>query len=415
MLRIILGILKLIGILLAVMLIMIIGISLAVLLAPVRYQGQVKKTSDETRAEVNASWLLHFVSIRFSFDAFGKKRDLSIRICGVRLNTLLNGIKKISGILRKITPVRKRVQGHDTENPDNSIHNDVNEDIYSNISNTESDTECNIKEEDADSERPDAEPDAGSSGGVDSRDPADEPPDAVRAEEEPEQYAENKEKEEDTENTENTENEENIENEEDIENEENIENEEDTENAEDVKNTEQKKRVFTGIRHTVSELPEKLRNLWYLIRSICDKIREIAASALQGLQQLQRKIREIQNRISGYLDILEKYEAKEALMDIWHEVTDLLKHYMPRKINGCLRFGTEDPALTGKLTGLLYMILPVKAADFRIEPEFTESVLETEIILYGKIRACHILVLAWRLFRNDRVMRLIKKIRTLRS
>lgn len=99
------------------------------------------------------------------------------------------------------------------------------------------------------------------------------------------------------------------------------------------------------------------------------------------------------------------------LGDGWALLYSLLRHYAPRRITGHLRFGTGDPSSTGKLTGLLYMLLPVRANRFLIQPEFTEAVFETEFAASGRIRACHFAGMAWKLFRDKRLRRVIRAVR----
>ena len=88
----------------------------------------------------------------------------------------------------------------------------------------------------------------------------------------------------------------------------------------------------------------------------------------------------------------------------------LLRHYRPREISGRLHFGTGDPAVTGQLTGLIYLLLPARA-QLSVEPEFTEAVFEADLEFSGHIRAVHAARTAYHLFRNKRLKRLIKRLR----
>ena len=61
------------------------------------------------------------------------------------------------------------------------------------------------------------------------------------------------------------------------------------------------------------------------------------------------------------MELFRRYEIKENLRTLYGYLRDLWKHYCPRRISGYLHFGTGDPALTGQLTGIIYLVLPAQA------------------------------------------------------
>ena len=84
-LHIILGIIKVVGILLLILLgIFLLGI-LAILFCPVTYRAQGSRDADSYEGHVQIAWLFRFVSFIFSF---GSKTEgsFSIRVLGIPLN-----------------------------------------------------------------------------------------------------------------------------------------------------------------------------------------------------------------------------------------------------------------------------------------------------------------------------------------
>lgn len=84
-LHIILGIIKVVGILLLILLgIFLLGI-LAILFCPVTYRAQGSRDADSYEGHVQIAWLFRFVSFIFSF---GSKTESSFSICilGIPLN-----------------------------------------------------------------------------------------------------------------------------------------------------------------------------------------------------------------------------------------------------------------------------------------------------------------------------------------
>ena len=95
-LHIILGIIKVVGILLLILLgIFLLGI-LAILFCPVTYRAQGSRDADSYEGHVQIAWLFRFVSFIFSF---GSKTESSFSICilGIPLNrNRKKGNKKVS-------------------------------------------------------------------------------------------------------------------------------------------------------------------------------------------------------------------------------------------------------------------------------------------------------------------------------
>ncbi|MCD7736924.1 MAG: DUF2953 domain-containing protein, partial [Lachnospiraceae bacterium] len=106
------------------------------------------------------------------------------------------------------------------------------------------------------------------------------------------------------------------------------------------------------------------------------------------------------------------YDVCETAKEAWAELRALLRHYRVRRGTGYFRFGTGDPALTGELAGLLYLILPTSCGELSIEPQFTDSMLETEMELYGHIRLLHLVKAALWAFRNKKLRRLVRALQS---
>lgn len=165
---------------------------------------------------------------------------------------------------------------------------------------------------------------------------------------------------------------------------------------------------------------EKFRRLLYKIRTFCDTIKSRAEAirmigkrlkkTAENLYQKLQRAADIPERIGLLLDFVEDYRIKELLSEVSTELSGLWKHYRPRCMKGYLRFGTGDPAQTGELTGILYLLLPA-SSDLQVEPDFSEAMLQTELELSGHIRICHLALLAWRMFRNRDLRRLLARIR----
>ncbi len=142
----------------------------------------------------------------------------------------------------------------------------------------------------------------------------------------------------------------------------------------------------------------------FLLRRICDRIASVFRKVPALLTALWEKPQKL-------LELAEKLEARAVLGDVLEYLNYLLRHYKPRRIEGRLKLGTADPALSARLTGLVYLLLPARADRFTIDTEFSETVFEIDMICSGHIRACHAARILWRGFRNKKLRRLIRYLR----
>ena len=419
MLHIILGILKVIGIILAAVILLLLGIALAVLFVPVRYKGSITKTSDQMAAQIRVTWLLRMISVVFAYDHGQKKKVLEIRIFGVSFESIRKFIKKLAG--RKERRRRKkelRMKEKEQRAQEKELQM-LEKEQYSleNVSESETASESESKPEtefDSENEiKPEIELDS---------------EDELKSEIELDSENETKT---------DTDFESELIDGSDIAPEQELDYgleqdfEQKTESAEDPGSKSESSKphkkfslseklqslkckllsVWDTVKNTVQKIIQTIKKIWNSIRSVGLMIFQIP----EKISQLLTKLAQIPEKISDFQKLLEKYEVKEVLQDVWKEVMHLLRCYGPRRITGYLKFGTVDPAKTGQLLGIMYILLPARADKFSLEPDFTEAVFETDMHIKGHIRVNHAVAVAWRLFRNKKLMRAIKGLRKERS
>ena len=73
-------------------------------------------------------------------------------------------------------------------------------------------------------------------------------------------------------------------------------------------------------------------------------------------------------------------------------VIKIVKHILPRKLRGSIRFGTGDPCSTGKILGAAAMMYPIYGGHLSVEPVFEEKALEFDLYLRGRIRVITVLL-----------------------
>jgi len=149
------------------------------------------------------------------------------------------------------------------------------------------------------------------------------------------------------------------------------------------------------------------------IREWIDKIKNIIRSVKEKIRTIFRKLSEFKILIQHYLEILKEDPTKALFKNVWGSVIYLLKHYGPHKIKGFIEYGLKDPALTGQLTGVLYVILPAALNEFDLRPEFnTETTLiRGEADMKGHIRICHILYVGLKLLFDKNLKHVLKRMK----
>ena len=102
---------------------------------------------------------------------------------------------------------------------------------------------------------------------------------------------------------------------------------------------------------------------------------------------------------------------KAAIEKVFHLGLKALKHVLPRKPEGFVHFGFEDPALTGGILGALSMVYAASEGRFTAEPDFTEKCLEGNINARGRIVPAYLLLIGLRLLLDRNIRRQYKLIK----
>ena len=166
---------------------------------------------------------------------------------------------------------------------------------------------------------------------------------------------------------------------------------------------DQKKSVFGSWKEKlrkliqqIKEFPQKLQTFW---KKLCDTVRKI----LQKKDSLGDKLEQVQS-------IWKDQSNRAAISYLWSLVKKFLQHIRPRRVKGYIHFGMENPAETGKILGVLAMIYGIIENMPEIQPDFEQKILEGRFLLKGRVQIYVILVLLFKILRDERVHRLRKVI-----
>ena len=139
-----------------------------------------------------------------------------------------------------------------------------------------------------------------------------------------------------------------------------------------------------GVGGKLARLFEKIKAFFKKIKctiqSVCDKIRLL----LHKKDKLMEFVRdEVHVR---------------AFKRTKREVFALIRRLKPKELSINVRYGFEDPCMTGQALAGLSMLYPFIGEHVDITPDFEERVLEGSILAKGKVYVYHFLILFWNLF-----------------
>ena len=170
-------------------------------------------------------------------------------------------------------------------------------------------------------------------------------------------------------------------------------------------------RISSVIRSVLSILPDKITKV---VEKICDVLLrlldlpfDIYDKADNAIDRVDKKIRAIQYKAELFLTI----EGEHMLRKMIGYVLYLIRGWKPRRIRGYIDFGTGQPDVTGKLTGLIYLLLPDEAEEFDIRPDFYEKRFRTDVLMTGHIRLYRVAVVAVKVLVDREFWELLRMIR----
>lgn len=119
------------------------------------------------------------------------------------------------------------------------------------------------------------------------------------------------------------------------------------------------------------------------------------------------RIKRICEKLSSLREAVEDEENQKAFRLLLSRVKYLLHHLRFRRFEGRLQFGFDDPAMMGRILGVLSLFYPLYGESFTITPVFDHTLFEGEIALKGHVRLIHILIAGIQLMMNKKIRGLV--------
>lgn len=173
----------------------------------------------------------------------------------------------------------------------------------------------------------------------------------------------------------------------------------------------EEKSAGSTIRRILEQLPQKVsaavEKICNVLLRLLDLPLDLYDKADDGIDRIEQKIRAIRKKAAPFLSL----EAEHMLRKLIGYLLYLIRAWKPRTIKGYIEFGSGMPDVTGKLAGLIWLLLPEEAEEFDICPDFYEKRLRTDVVVTGKIRLYRAAVVAFRVLLDREFWELLRKIR----
>lgn len=128
-----------------------------------------------------------------------------------------------------------------------------------------------------------------------------------------------------------------------------------------------------------------------------------------ALQKMYDKLKDITTNIEKVSSWIGDEENKQAFRLFFGEGKAVMRHILPRRGKGKLTVGFDDPYTTGQFLSAAGILYPVYRERIQIYPVFDQSVLEGEFWVKGRIRASNLLWSGFKLWRNKKIRKIIRR------
>lgn len=169
-----------------------------------------------------------------------------------------------------------------------------------------------------------------------------------------------------------------------------------------------KKSILERFFGRIEYLPEKLLNLASRLLQTVFRLLELPFRLLEKLEQKIQAGRRLKRKWESVKKFFRSKMFREALLHAKKEVLYFLKKAAPKKVTGTVRFGFDDPALTGETLGILGMIYGKLPKDLSIQPDFEQEILRGDVRMKGSFQAVTAAGIALRLFRDQNLRKTIR-------
>lgn len=145
-----------------------------------------------------------------------------------------------------------------------------------------------------------------------------------------------------------------------------------------------------SLKSRINKILSLFKNIWYTIKGICDKIKEII------------------EKIEYYLEIIKSDTFKQGFLLCKDELVSILNYIKPRKFVADLIIGTDDPAATGQILSYYGILYPLIGNNVTVTGDFDRKRIEGSVFFKGRIKLFTFLKAVIRIYFSKDIKKLLK-------
>lgn len=167
------------------------------------------------------------------------------------------------------------------------------------------------------------------------------------------------------------------------------------------KKSEEKKDEAARVEHTKSK------------KSLLAKLTAFRQKMSDAFKRLCDRLETINQKKDKLMDILFSEENKKTFILLKRSIFKLIRHILPRRIEGWIHCGTDNPEKTGRMLGWLAVFYLLYAERLKIAPDFEKEIFETKFLAAGRIQAFTFVSTGIKIMLNKDLRRIISEFKHL--
>lgn len=131
----------------------------------------------------------------------------------------------------------------------------------------------------------------------------------------------------------------------------------------------------------------------------------------EKVRKISEKVNEIRKKAEKTKNFLSDPENQHTMRLLCKELCRLIRHILPRRLRGHVRFGFDDPYTTGQVLTYISPFYGMYGKQIDVEPVFDEKIVEGNLSVKGHIRVATVIWIVLCVFRDKNFRRLLKIMR----
>lgn len=163
-------------------------------------------------------------------------------------------------------------------------------------------------------------------------------------------------------------------------------------------------------RSPLQKIMQAIQNFWMKLSDMHTKIRSFWQNTKRKITVTVKKITSSKTKMDEIKEILLEDNSRQVYTFLKSRLIRVIRHIRPRKFQLYLHYGSEDPALTGKITGWMAAMMVFYENAIFFEPDFEKAVIEGSLKFQGRVQIFVFLWTGIRILLKKQVRVMIKKL-----